>query len=160
GGDPTAAHGGAKALGTDLIDDGLYAAGETTSIASPAIDVSAFKSVRLQYWRWLTVDDGKNDQAALDLVDPATDVSTPLWANAVNLGAHVDKEWRFQDCDLAALVASGSVQLRWSLVTDASRELGGWTIDDVCLVTADAQALCGNGVVDPGEECDDGNTTP
>jgi uncharacterized protein (TIGR03382 family) len=39
--------------------------------------------------------------------------------------------------------------------------MGGWTIDDVCVVAlADANpALCGNGTVDPGETCDDGNTT-
>jgi cysteine-rich repeat protein len=45
--------------------------------------------------------------------------------------------------------------------SDRGLNMGGWTIDDVCLVAlADANpALCGNGAVDPGETCDDSNTT-
>ena len=44
---------------------------------------------------------------------------------------------------------------------DQAVNLGGWTIDDLCVVAIGAKAgpLCGNGVVDTGEACDDGNTT-
>ena len=42
--------------------------------------------------------------------------------------------------------------------SDNSTEYGGWTLDDVCLVGYPKLPLCGDGVVDDGEDCDDGNT--
>ena len=40
--------------------------------------------------------------------------------------------------------------------------LGGWTLDDFCVVgyNLSAPAVCGNGVIEDGEACDDGNQTP
>jgi uncharacterized protein (TIGR03382 family) len=75
---------------------------------------------------------------------------------------HLDKEWRFSDVDLSAQAATGSVQLRFDLTSDTSGNFGGWTIDDVCVVgigqKVPAPAACGNGIVESGETCDDGNT--
>lgn len=70
---------------------------------------------------------------------------------------HVDKEWRFQDADLSAQAATGKVKVRFELASDAGMNLGGWTLDDVCVVAAAPAPTCGNGKVDPGETCDDGN---
>jgi MYXO-CTERM domain-containing protein len=66
---------------------------------------------------------------------------------------HVDKEWRFQDVDLTS-ASSAPITISWSLTSDMSRELGGWTLDEVCVVGIGKRAVCGDRVVDDGEQCD------
>ena len=75
---------------------------------------------------------------------------------------HTDKEWRFADVDLTSTVATMPgmpVTLKFEVDADPGLGLGGWTLDDVCLVGIADPALCGNGTMDPGETCDDANTT-
>jgi uncharacterized protein (TIGR03382 family) len=68
-----------------------------------------------------------------------------------------DREWRFHDVDLSPALATGTtVKVGFYLASDPMVEGSGWNIDDVCLVAL--PAVCGNGIVDPGETCDDGNT--
>jgi cysteine-rich repeat protein len=156
-GDPLAAHTGSAVLGTILggFDEGYYTASSQTSIAMPAVDVSDYAVVRLQYWRWLSVEDGTFDQASISAN------GTEVWHNAATasgLTDHVDLEWRFQDVDLTPLVdVNGMVQVSWGLTSDATFELGGWNLDQVCVVGLSKLPKCGDGVLDPDEQCDDGN---
>lgn len=155
GGDPTTTHTGTHALGIDLTGDGRYAASATTSISTPAIDVGSYDQVHLQAWRWLTVEDALFDQATI------TVNGTSLWSNAQTASGarpHLDREWRFQDLDVTAY-AGGPVTVAWNLTADSSSQLGGWTLDDVCLVGFGKHPTCGDGTLDDGEVCDDGNTT-
>jgi cysteine-rich repeat protein len=154
-GDPTAAHTGDYVYGTNLANDGSYGAGEVTAATTPTIDTSAFQIIHLQYWRWLTVDDNQLDQASMIAS------SDTLWHNATNSTAtlpHVDREWRFQDIDLTPHLYYGTIAVTWQLQTDSTGERGGWNLDDVCIVGMAKVPLCGDGFLDPGEECDDGNT--
>jgi uncharacterized protein (TIGR03382 family) len=163
GRDPASAHGGTGVLGIDLGTtgnrDGLYRARTTQSIESPEIDLQGNTGVRLQYWRWLTVEDGVFDQATISAND------TVVWTNFASASPqnngvnHTDKEWRFQDVDLSAHTAGGKIKLKFALESDPGLELGGWTVDDVCLVIAGPPSShCGNNNLDEGETCDDGNT--
>ncbi len=163
GGDPKLAHGGTGVFGTDLSTDGLYKNSGTSYADSPMIDLQGFTSVRLQYYRWLTVEDGAYDNATIYAN------STAMWTNVASAAMatteinHVDKEWRFQDVDLSAQTASGKLQLRFELKADPGLNMGGWTVDDLCVVGVSKSVVnptnCGNGVIDSGEACDDGNTT-
>jgi cysteine-rich repeat protein len=121
----------------------------------PPVDASDYAVVRLQYWRWLTVEDGTFDQASI------TANGTEVWHNAATasgLTDHVDLEWRFQDVDLTSLVdVNGMVQVSWGLTSDATTEFGGWNLDGVCVVGLSKLPKCGDGVLDPDEQCDDGN---
>jgi MYXO-CTERM domain-containing protein len=160
-GDPKAAHGGTGVLGIDLgSDDGLYNPRTTQYVESPEIDLQGHTDVRLQYYRWLNVEDGVYDPATISVNGSVVwqNKSSPMQSmTEVN---HLDKEWRFQDVDLAAQAASGKVKLKFQIVSDQGLEFGGWNIDDVCLVYRGAPSQnCGNGNVDTGETCDDGNTT-
>ncbi|HUJ60921.1 MAG TPA: DUF4215 domain-containing protein [Kofleriaceae bacterium] len=151
--DPTAAHSGSGAYGTDLSGDGLYFTDEVASTTLPATDVSGYGQVHLQYWRWLTVEDARYDQATIAVN------GTQIWQNAASKPGtldHIDQEWRFHDLDLTSLVGGGSASVTWSLTSDHTNDFGGWTLDDVCLVGVDP--VCGNGILDEGEQCDDGNT--
>lgn len=156
GGDPSAAHTGTNVVGTTVGGDGLYPGSTSTWIETPALDVSAYAQVHLQYWRWLTVEDSAYDKAGISVNGQLAwhNLATPQ--KTFN---HIDREWRFQDVDLTPYIGDGTAQVRWTLDSDASNQFGGWNLDDVCLVALIKYPACGDGVLDPGEQCDDGNTT-
>ncbi len=153
GGDPGAAFAGDKVFGTDLgnTDNGLYDANVSIFADSPAVDTQGFTTVRLQYRRWLNVEDSTYDTATI-----AADGET-VWENFQGEGStqHTDREWRFHDVDLSSQAADGSVQLRFGLQSDGGLEFGGWTLDEVCVVGI-LEETCGDGFIELGEECDDG----
>ncbi len=154
--DPPAPHSGTGVYGTYLTSTGDYLPNEVTSTSTPVIDVSSYQLVHLQYWRSLAIEDATYDQATIALN------GTRVWGNARDKAGtldHIDKEWRFHDLDATMLVGdAGTLQATWTLASDGSKQLGGWTIDDVCFVGLDKIAVCGDGIVDDGEQCDDGNT--
>lgn len=149
-GDPILPHSGTRVFGTDLTSDGRYGNATMTAVATPVIDVSSYDGVRLQYRRWLVVEDATYDRATIAVN------GTPVWTNASDDGVldHVDREWRLHDLDVTPQAGGGSVQVTWSIASDTSRELGGWTLDDVCLVGIGKRARCGDGILDEGEQCD------
>src|SRR5690606_6704952 len=79
------------------------------------------------------------------------------------------REWRFHDVELTPFLgADGQLDLSFALTSDGGLELGGWTIDQLCIVGHDAAppppppppsggGLCGDGFLDQYEQCDDGN---
>jgi cysteine-rich repeat protein len=119
----------------------------------PEIDVAGYDSIHLQFRRWLTTEDSNRDRASI-LADGAQ-----LWSNlATPTGQadHRDIEWVFQDVDLTPLSGNGVVEVAFQLTADSDRELGGWNLDDVCVVAAGAP-VCGDGRQTLEETCDDGN---
>ncbi len=155
-GDPAHAFSGDNVIGNDLGSgnyNGLYQAGKGNHVETPVIDVSGYDNVRLQYRRWLNVEDGAADRASI-VADGEV-----VWQNlAVGTGSpthHLDREWRFQDVDISAQAADGTVVLGWQLTSDGGLEMGGWTMDDVCVV-AWIPTVCGDGLVTGLEACDDG----
>jgi MYXO-CTERM domain-containing protein len=159
-GDPLAAHDGISFLGNDVVGpDGFYSPGTSTSAATPVIDTQGYEVIRLQYRRWLTVEDGYWDQAEIqaggEVQWAAHESEDEDWATL----HHHDHEWRFHDVDLSD-AASDTVQVAFTLRSDGGLEFGGWSIDSLCIVGAGEQVedpFCGNGIVEDGEECDDGN---
>ncbi len=164
-GDPVRAASGRNVVGNDLGQgsgrvDGRYQGNTTTAMYTQNIDTQGHTEVHLQYRRWLTVEDGLNDQASIYAGGQklwtnlaSEQASDPLLQGLVN---HLDKEWRFHDVDVSSGIVDGHVQVKWELTTNRRRSYGGWTLDDVCLV---AVAVCGNNKVEGNEQCDDGNTT-
>lgn len=159
-GDPDGAFAGTKVAGNVLGQPGTYAPGASALLSAPAIHVGDWAHVRLQYRRWLTIEDGFFDRAAI------VANGVPVWQNLASptewaTTHHRDREWRFHDVELTDQVAAdGTVQPRFALESDAGLEFGGWNIDEVCIVGHGeiAAASCGNGVLEPSEQCDDGNT--
>ncbi|RMH45301.1 MAG: DUF4215 domain-containing protein [Deltaproteobacteria bacterium] len=192
-GDPDRAFSGERAFGNDLGHDnfnGSYQPDKVNFARMPVVDASGYSVVRLQYRRWLNVEDGSYDRATIYAN------GEPVWQNlATEDGTthHQDREWRFHDVDLTRTLApDGTVQVEFELASDGGLEFGGWTVDDVCIVAyapsvcgdgvatgieqcddgpdnADAPdacrtnctlPMCGDGIIDAGEECDDGNADP
>ena len=149
-GDPTTTRDGTAILGTDLTMDGKYATMASSSVTTPPIDITGYDRVHLQFWRWLATEDALYDQATVAVN------GTTVWTNAkTNQGLldHVDREWRFVDIDVTGYRGT-PVLITWAMASDLGRELGGWSLDEVCLVGLGKHARCGDGIVDPGEECD------
>ncbi|MCA9658906.1 MAG: hypothetical protein KC486_11230 [Myxococcales bacterium] len=165
GGDPGAAYEGAAVAGVDLgdMEDGLYDPTRVSRLRSPVIDVSGHDKVRLQFWRWLTVEDREFDSARIEVNGAIAwqNASKGLSPEQNNLH-HIDREWVFRDIDITPGVKDGKVELTFILSADAGLDFGGWNLDSLCLVGAEAPPapVCGDGNLDLGEQCDDGNTEP
>lgn len=151
--DPDSAYSGNNVIGNNL--NGRYPSNTINYVDSPVIDVSGYDNVRLQYRRWLYVEDGFYDDARISAN------GTQVWENLnSNAGPnssthHTDREWRFHDVDLTDRVSNNNVQVRFELQSDGGLEFGGWTIDDFCLVSY-VVSECGDGQVTSDEECDNG----
>jgi hypothetical protein len=151
--DPHAAFSGSHALVQAL--DGDYAPKSSSYVRMPRIDIGAWSDVHLQYRRWLAVEDSHFDQARI------TVGGQQAWGNfTANMGdssstQHLDREWRFHDVPLSGYQPGHSLDIAWDLTSDEGLQFGGWALDDVCVV-ANVNSVCGDGVLGPHEECDDG----
>ncbi len=157
-GDPTAAHSGSNVIGNDLGGEGAngsYQPNHVNYVLSPPVDVGQYSDVRVQYRRWLNVEDAHFDKASI-LVDDHL-----AWRNLdsdmgdTSASQHQDREWRFHDVPISALMDGKNAQVKFQIDSDGGLELGGWTIDDFCIV-ASAGSICGDGAITGAEECDDG----
>ena len=127
-GDPTTPFTGESVLGTTLRDSGRYPAG-STAITTEALDIRAYTDLHLQFRRWLTVEERSADRAAIS-VD-----GTIIWQNSAEGFDHVDREWRFVDVPMPA-----GDRITFSIDANSSTELGGWNLDDLCVVTYEPNA--------------------
>jgi hypothetical protein len=152
-GDPPFAHTGRYVIGTAL--DGAYASDSINYVRSPVIEVGDFTNVRLQYRRWLTVEDGHFDTASILANDQVVWRNLDSQQGISSRVHHRDEEWRFHDVPLIPVMHSDTLQLTFKLETDGGLEFGGWNIDALCVV-ADPDSVCGDGVVTGFEACDDG----
>ena len=131
-GDPELATSGTMVWGTDLSDDGEYSNNMTQYLDLTGVWVDDAERVRLQYQRWLTVEDGFYDHARIEVNGHV------VWENPSTPGGGVhliDHEWGLHDLDVDELRdANDSYQVTWTLQSDQGLEYGGWTLDDVCFV--------------------------
>jgi hypothetical protein len=140
GGDPAAAHSGANQWGNDLAPaenwNGLYQPDIENVLRSPIVEVPENERVFLQFYRWLTVEDGYWEDAFLRVNG---EVLWEQWSSTDPNAAdaqHLDQHWAFRSYEVTDLVGdSGDVQVEWYLKSDQALEFGGWNVDDVRIVT-------------------------
>ena len=156
-GDPGVASSGTRILGTGTsASAGGYPARATTWIESPTIDIGHWSDVRLHYRRWLNVEDGFFDQASIRVNDEVTWQNFSSQGNGSRTIHHEDKAWVFNDLALSPRILQHTVKVRWQIDSDEGFELGGWNLDDVCVV-ANIHSICGDGVQSGAEQCDRGD---
>jgi len=152
--DPPAAFTGTSVLAQNLGGD--YERDLASYVRLPPIDIGTWSDVHLQYRRWLAVEDSQFDKARVT-VDGAQ-----AWLNGTgNRGDssafhHVDKEWRFHDVRVSGYTFGTTIDVGFELAADPGLQLGGWAIDDLCVV-ANVHSICGDGVVSGSEQCDQGD---
>ncbi|MCK6448332.1 MAG: hypothetical protein L6Q99_18240 [Planctomycetes bacterium] len=132
-GDPTTpAVSGTRVWGNDLGVgnwNGAYSANLSDWLRSPALDCSGKTGVHLRFNRWLGVESGQYDQARVKVN------GTTVWTNPT-LTDLVDSSWVPMDLDISAIADNNpSVQIEFSMTSDVGVEFGGWTIDDVQIVS-------------------------
>jgi MYXO-CTERM domain-containing protein len=130
--DPADAFSGAYVLGNDLSDDGFYEPYAFTWIESPVIDCRGCRNTHLQLRRWLNVEDAIYDQSRI-LVNGELVYVNP-W-NGLGGAMPKDSRWVFHDIDVSDVADGERFTIRFSLETDEGLEFGGWTVDDVRIVT-------------------------
>jgi hypothetical protein len=150
---PHAAFSGNHVLAQDL--DGDYAPSTQSTLAMPVVDVGTYTDVRLQYRRWLTVEDSHFDQATIKANGKQVWINTTANMGDSSSTHHLDKEWRFQDVSLTPFFFGHKLELEFGLASDEGLQFGGWALDDVCIV-ANPNSICGDGIKTVTESCDDG----
>ncbi|MCK9464183.1 MAG: hypothetical protein M0R80_31580, partial [Proteobacteria bacterium] len=157
GGDPEGAYAGESVWGNDLglyfgPDEnwnGKYQDGKINTLRSPAFDLSDYETVRLVFRRWLNVQDGNFDKARIYVNEQEvwSNFESPGSATDSHVTHHQDKEWILADIDISALAGGqAEVEIRFELQSNpgsyyVSSQYGGWTIDELCLFTADEEFL-------------------
>ncbi|MEZ4240759.1 MAG: hypothetical protein R3F59_32315 [Myxococcota bacterium] len=138
GGDPAGAFSGTHLWGTDIGlsgNDGLYQGNRVTRLESPRIDTEHYTGVFLQYRRWLRVQDGDFDTAAITVDDD------DVWFNwkgpERNDDDTLDSGWVNHTVPLEGKADQTRFRLGFELRTNGSGNYGGWNIDDVCILAPD-----------------------
>ncbi len=130
--DPAGAYSGDNAWANDLGNEtynGAYQPDVINALTSPAFDLSGAANTRLRFRRWLSVEKGEFDSAEI-LVDGVQAWLNPF-ANDV-----MDRTWVPVDLDISALAdGDSSVEVTFQLTTDAGLQVGGWTVDDLQVVS-------------------------
>ncbi len=135
--DPSAASANGSIYGTDLgagTSNGAYLASRSYWLRSPAINCTGRTGCFLQFRRWLTVEEGIYDQAAIYVN------GIQVWANPLN-GNLVDTAWSTVEYAIPMADNNPAVTVEFRITTDAGLQLGGWNIDDFQLGTKILQVL-------------------
>jgi hypothetical protein len=151
--DPPFAFSGTRVLGQNI--DGDYPAGTYSFVNLPDIEVGQYSDVRLQFRRWLATEDSEFDKARITVNDQQAWVNFTSNQGQNSAYHHIDKEWRFVDVPLSYHANGHRMRIGFDLSSDEGLELGGWHVDDVCVV-ANTASICGDGVRQTYEQCDDG----
>ncbi|MCW5801577.1 MAG: M36 family metallopeptidase, partial [Deltaproteobacteria bacterium] len=151
--DPPSAYSGSKILAQVL--DGDYLSASSSYAQLPDINVGQYSDVRLQFRRWLAVEDSEFDQARVTVNGQQAWVNFTAKKGQSSAIHHIDKEWRFTDVALSYHTVGHTMKIAFDLTTDEGLQLGGWQIDDLCVV-ANTASICGDGVRQTFEQCDEG----
>ncbi len=155
--DPTVAYSGTRILGTGMsTTSGGYPSGRVVWAETPRIETGQWSDVRLHYRRWLGVEDGFFDHATIHVNGEQAWANVSSQGNSNRTQHHEDRAWVFNDLGLSSRIFEKHVTVRWQIDADVDFELGGWNLDDVCIV-ANVNSVCGDGRRSPAEQCDLGD---
>jgi hypothetical protein len=133
-GDPTSGYTGSNVYGYNLTGDYPNFL-PAQSLTSTPFDLTEGAGTRIEFQRWLGVENSDFDHAAVEI---STDGAnwTPVWEHTG--GEISDSAWTLVSYDISS-VADGqpAVSFRWVMgATDQSQTYPGWNIDDVRILQA------------------------
>ncbi len=140
--DPTSGATGQNVFGYNLQGD--YENNlQQRHLTTNTLDVSDVENIKLQFSRYLNVEQPVYDHATLAIrANGEVDWMT-LWSN---LSTIEDNEWQTVVFDISE-VATGaqSIEIRWTMgETDSAWRFSGWNIDDVQLITSSSTGISGD----------------
>ncbi len=151
--DPPAAFTGTKIIGQKLGGD--YAPQQYSVMNLPPINTRQYSDVRLQFRRWLAVEDSEFDKARVTVNGQKAWINFTADKGQRSSLHHIDREWRFIDIGVSGYAFGHTLDIAFDLQSDQGLNLGGWAIDDLCVV-ANRNSICGDGIKNQFEQCDDG----
>ncbi len=130
GPDPTSGYTGPYVYGYNLSGDYQNNLPERHLTSTP-IDCTGKYGVRLNFWRWLGVEQPQYDHAYVRVSNNGTSWTT-VWENSATIS---DTAWQPMNLDISAVADNKpAVYLRWTMgTTDGAWRYCGWNIDDVRL---------------------------
>lgn len=145
--------------------NGRYAARSSSDLVSPSIDLTgAVAPITVEWAQAYQLESAQSDHASVDVREVGGGRPTrifefldPTMQDSVgNPSSDVQESagWGIRRQDISAY-AGASVELLFHQDADAALEFSGFAIDDVSVVGCIPS--CGNGDLDEGEACDDGN---
>lgn len=130
GPDPTSGYTGAAVYGYNPDGDYPNSMPER-HLTSTAIDCSGLYGVRLDFWRWLGVEQPAYDHASVRVSNDGISWTT-VWENPTEIA---DTSWVEMDLDISAIADNQpTVYLRWTMgTTDSGWTYCGWNVDDIAV---------------------------
>jgi len=148
-GDPTSGYTGSNVYGYNL--EGDYSSFMSPlSLTTPPFDLTEGSGTRIEFQRWLGIEDSFFDQAAVEISTDGTNWST-VWNHSG--GQISDDAWSLVSYDVSA-IADGqpTVWFRWVMgATDQSQTHPGWNIDDIRLFKAGPGSGCQAAPAEPSD---------
>jgi len=134
-------------------------AGDTAILESACIDLTDATSANLNFWRHMYgASMGSLD---VEVASSTGDSCASLGAfgNVYSLSGDQGDQWVEDNVSLDSYVGN-SIRIRM-IGTRGSSYTGDLALDDLVVTKAvSSAAVCGNDIVETGEDCDDGNTDP
>ena len=128
--DPSSGATGSNVFGVNLAGNAATAVGGPFYLTSTPVDLSARKTTRLRFKRWLNTNVLSSTRTTVEVSTDGTN-----WREVfVNPGTAIaDNAWQTMEYDISSIAdQQPSVQVRWSYRNlTASSAYSGWNIDDV-----------------------------
>jgi hypothetical protein len=146
-GDPTSGYTGSNVYGYNLNGDYTNFM-SALSLTSTPFDLTDGMGTRIEFQRWLGIEDSFFDHAAVEISVDGTNWST-VWTHSG--GEISESAWSLVSYDVSS-VADGqpTVWFRWVMgTTDQSQTHPGWNIDDIRILKAGPSSGCETAPAEP-----------
>ena len=135
-----------------------YESESTNSLTSPIYNFNNKTNINLEFYRFMEIEGDNYDFCYYQYKNS----QTGQWINFETYGGTRidDNNWVKYTKDLSAFAAGkGYFQLRFYCTTDDWTEGSGLCLDDINITGGEGGkiSICGNGVLEGNEKCDDGN---
>jgi hypothetical protein len=154
GPDPTSGFNGPKVIGYNLAGDYDINIPATRWATTPAIDCSNHQNIKLNFQRWLGIEEFNWDKVYVEVSKDGSNWSL-LYSNPTSSRVD-DQAWTNVEYDVS-YVADGqsTVYIRWGLgTTDGSWNWCGWNLDEVKLIGSPLTAPTGITITESSNSTD------
>ncbi len=140
---PSSGYTGSNVLGYNLSGGYQNDMDTPQYLTTSAINCSALTGTHLAFWRWLGIESGELDKAAIDVSNNGIS-----WVNVWrSYSARVGMDWEYCVYDISSIADGRStVYIRWGMgPTDSSVAYAGLYIDDISIHAGGGTSITASG---------------